>query len=36
MGRQSLDVSNTNQKASGWKAEFTKLPGIKDDKKIEY
>ena len=30
----SSDLTLT--KASGWKAEFTKLPGIKDGKKIEY
>ena len=34
---QALDgLTQTLTKASGWKAEFTKLPGIKDGKKIEY
>ena len=34
---QALDgMTQTLTKASGWKAEFTKLPGIKDGKKIEY
>ena len=34
---QKLDgMTQTITKASGWKAEFTKLPGIKDGKKIEY
>ena len=33
---QALDgLTQTLTKASGWKAEFTKLPGIKDGKKIE-
>ena len=34
---KALDgLTQTLTKASGWKAEFTKLPGIKDGKKIEY
>ena len=34
---QALEgLTQTLTKASGWKAEFTKLPGIKDGKKIEY
>ena len=34
---QALEgMTQTLTKASGWKAEFTKLPGIKDGKKIEY
>ena len=34
---KALDgMTQTLTKASGWKAEFTKLPGIKDGKKIEY
>ena len=34
---QKLDgMTQTLTKASGWKAEFTKLPGVKDGKKIEY
>ena len=34
---QKLDgMTQTLTKASGWKAAFTKLPGIKDGKKIEY
>ncbi len=34
---QALDgLTQTLTKASGWKAEFTKLPGIKAGKKIEY
>jgi len=34
---KALDgLTQTLTKASGWKAEFTKLPGIKDGKAIEY
>ena len=34
---QALDgMTQTLTKASGWKAAFTKLPGIKDGKAIEY
>ena len=34
---QKLDgMTKTLTKGSDWKAEFTKLPGIKDGKKIEY
>ena len=34
---KALDgLTQTLTKASGWKAAFTKLPGIKDGKKIEY
>ena len=34
---QALEgMTQTLTKASGWQAEFTKLPGIKDGKKIEY
>ena len=34
---KALDgLTQTLTKASGWKASFTKLPGIKDGKKIEY
>ena len=34
---QKLDgMTKTLTKESGWKADFTKLPGIKDGKKIEY
>ena len=34
---QKLDgMTKTLTKDSGWKADFTKLPGIKDGKKIEY
>ena len=34
---QKLDgLTKTLTKDSGWKADFTKLPGIKDGKKIEY
>lgn len=34
---QKLDgMTQTLTKASGWKADFTKLPGLKDGKKIEY
>ena len=34
---QKLDgMTQSLTKASGWKAEFTKLPGVKDGKKIEY
>ena len=34
---QALEgMTQTLTKASGWKAAFTKLPGIKDGKKIEY
>ena len=34
---QKLDgMTKTLTKASGWSAEFSKLPGIKDGKKIEY
>ena len=34
---KALDgMTQTLTKASGWKAAFTKLPGIKDGKKIEY
>ena len=34
---KALDgLTQTLTKASGWKAEYTKLPGIKDGKKIEY
>ena len=34
---QKLDgMTQTLTKASGWQASFTKLPGIKDGKKIEY
>lgn len=34
---QKLDgMTQTLTKASGWKAAFTKLPGVKDGKKIEY
>ena len=34
---QKLDgMTKTLTKGSGWKADFTKLPGIKDGKKIEY
>ena len=34
---QKLDgMTQTLTKASGWKAAFTKLPGLKDGKKIEY
>ena len=34
---KALDgLTQTLTKASGWKTEFTKLPGIKDGKKIEY
>ena len=29
------DDTKTLTKASGWQATFTKLPGIKDGKKIE-
>ena len=29
-------MTKTLTKGSGWKADFTKLPGIKDGKKIEY
>ena len=36
-GRASFGWDDTNPtKASGWKAAFTKLPGIKDGKAIEY
>ena len=34
---QALDgMTQTLTQASGWKADFTNLPGIKDGKKIEY
>ena len=34
---QALEgLTQTLTKASGWKADFTNLPGIKDGKKIEY
>ena len=34
---KALDgLTQTLTKASGWKAAFTNLPGIKDGKKIEY
>ena len=34
---QALEgMTQTLTKASGWKAAFTKLPGLKDGKKIEY
>ena len=34
---QALEgLTQTLTKASGWQATFTKLPGIKDGKKIEY
>ena len=34
---KALDgMTQTLTKASGWKAAFTKLPGIKDGKAIEY
>lgn len=35
-GKALEGMTQTLTKASGWKAEFTKLPGIKDGKKIEY
>jgi len=35
-GKALEGMTQTLTKASGWQAEFTKLPGIKDGKKIEY
>ena len=35
-GKKLDGMTKTLTKASGWQAEFTKLPGIKDGKKIEY
>lgn len=35
-GQKLEGMTKTLTKASGWQAEFTKLPGIKDGKKIEY
>ncbi len=35
-GQKLEGMTQTLTKASGWQAEFTKLPGIKDGKKIEY
>ena len=35
-GKALEGMTQTLTKASGWKAAFTKLPGIKDGKKIEY
>lgn len=35
-GKALEGMTQTLTKASGWKAEFTKLPGIKDGKAIEY
>ena len=35
-GKKLDGMTKTLTKASGWSAEFSKLPGIKDGKKIEY
>ena len=35
-GKKLDGMTKTLTKESGWKADFTKLPGIKDGKKIEY
>lgn len=35
-GQKLEGMTKTLTKASGWSAEFSKLPGIKDGKKIEY
>ena len=35
-GKKLDGMTKTLTKASGWTAEFSKLPGIKDGKKIEY
>ena len=35
-GKKLDGMTKTLTKASGWQAEFTKLPGIKDGKKIDY
>ena len=35
-GKKLDGITKTLTKASGWSAEFSKLPGIKDGKKIEY